>query len=407
MSQTKSMKRMNVDYPDVVVLGVDTGHKIGTHELVGERETGLNPDKPNMALVNSFRLIGFDPSKPIKLRKEKVSYVDDEGNDVEKVTHVVVDGRNRVLAARFFNRDLPEAERLEPYVIVDGASEDDGDRMVILNSARSQDSTMIRARRADRLKTINGKTVEQIAAIESVDVATVRRWIKLTTMPKATQKAVDGGKISANVALKVLGKLKDEGEKTEHSDALQKLLDDHAQTKMAPSIKRAEHIVGGGTTAEAPKNSAKPKVGGRHIKLMAQYAESGDIELPEGISELISALTDPEYSPKGTLKAIMDRIEGLEDDRKAAEKTVRDAENKVKADGRKTEKDAEREKAKATKDKEKAAAKAVKLKDKADKAQLAVDAANAALKEAANAADLDPATLGIDVDGTAEGELSL
>ena len=413
MAQTKGLKRMSVSPPEVLILGVDTGHKVGDHPLVDERAVALRGATVNMALLHSISKFGFDASKPIRLRKEKVSYVDGDGNESEEVRHVVVDGRNRAMVVRAFNAAQPDdTTHLEPWVIVEAQSETDEDIMIVLNSARSQDSTMMRARRALRLSSVNGKEPEEIATIEGVDAATVRRWLKLCALPKATQKAVDQGKISANVALKILGKLVDTDETAAHTDALKKLLDDHGQTKMAPSIKRAAHLVGGGTPASAPQNSAKPKVGGRHIKLMADYADSGDIELPEGVAELVSALTDPDYVPEGVLKVLLDKVAALEVKRKEAEKAANAVTNKAAAEERKKEREAERAAAKAAKEKEKAAAKAVKLKEKAERTQAAAKAAKEALAEAAKEADLDPADLGIETDDagnptSAEGELSL
>ena len=409
--KSKTIKRGSVAFPDVVILGVDTAHKIGDHVLVGEREIALNPEKPNPGLVASIRKFGFDESKPIKLRQEKVSLTID-GEEVEKKVSVVVDGRNRVLAIRFLNKEIAnEAEHFLPFLITDAVDENDGDKMVVLNSARTQDNTMTRARRAARLINVNGREKEEVATIEGVDVATVRRWLKLVTMPKATQKAVEQGKLSANVALKVLGKLKDTDEKNEHSDALKTLLDDHAQTKLAPSLARAEHLLNGGTTAAAPTRAAKPKVGPRHIKAIGRFYDAGSLELSDEMASFIAVLTDPEASPEGGIKAILDRVTDLEADEKKVADAAKKVDRDAAAEKRKAEKDVERAATKAKKEREKAAKAAQKLKDKADKAKAANEAAQKALKDAAAAADLDPESLGIttgdDGSTSAEGSLSI
>jgi hypothetical protein len=389
---------------DLVIVGIDTGHKIGDHPLVDERVVALNPTRPDPGLLGSIRKLGV--TVPILARREKL----DLGNGPERCV-VVVAGRNRVICARALNSELPAEEALRIKVSVEPDDDDRAiDVMVAENAARLGDNVMTRARRAVRLTTVNGRSLEEVATIEAVDVATIRRWRKLVKLPKAAQKAVEQGKLSANVALRALAKIKDVDEQLA---ALQTLLDDHAQTKLAPSLKRAEALLSGTDPENAPVRSAKPKVSMRHLTAIRRYSDDGRLAVSshlappamEALMQVIEALTNPDFTPTGEFANLLEAVGSLQAEDKAALKAERDVERFEEREAAKATRAARRAEAKEAKDQVKAEKKAQKAAEKAaQKATLAAEAAEKA-RIAAAAAGVDIDHLALAERDVGEGEI--
>lgn len=118
---------------------------------------------------------------------------------------IVVDGRQRVRAAREANKRLKEAGLEQVKVPCILRAGDDAHLFGILctaNEHRLNDTPLERAKKASRLRDL-GRSEEEIALTFGVSKAAVTKWLKVLDLPAAVREEVEAGHISAEAALKL------------------------------------------------------------------------------------------------------------------------------------------------------------------------------------------------------------
>lgn len=121
---------------------------------------------------------------------------------------VVLDGRQRVKAAREANRRLVEqgVDPLRvPCVLRRGDDSDMFAVMVSANEHRATESPIEKARKVARYIHL-GHTEEEAATLWGVSRMTIRNWLATLDLAPKVQKAIEAGRISPSAALP-LGKL--------------------------------------------------------------------------------------------------------------------------------------------------------------------------------------------------------
>jgi ParB family chromosome partitioning protein len=123
---------------------------------------------------------------------------------------IVIDGRQRVRAARALNRDLRDhgSEPMKLPVVIRMA-EDDGEVMEVAISAnelRVDDSPLDRARKAARLHKL-GRSLSEVAVAFGVSKAAVQSWWRLLELHPDVQQAVSEGRARVGEAVWEIGKL--------------------------------------------------------------------------------------------------------------------------------------------------------------------------------------------------------
>jgi ParB family chromosome partitioning protein len=121
---------------------------------------------------------------------------------------VVLDGRQRVKAAREANRRLVEqgVDPLRvPCVLRRGDDSDMFAVMVSANEHRATESPVEKARKVQRYINL-GHTEEEAATLWGVSRMTIRNWLATLDLAPKVQKAIEDGRISPSAALP-LGKL--------------------------------------------------------------------------------------------------------------------------------------------------------------------------------------------------------
>lgn len=117
----------------------------------------------------------------------------------------VVDGRQRVKAAREANKRLKAAGRELVRVPCFLKTGEDADLFGILcaaNEHRLQDTPIERAKKAARLQGF-GRSVDEIAVTFGVSRSAIEKWLKLLDLPAQVRREVEAGKISAEAALQL------------------------------------------------------------------------------------------------------------------------------------------------------------------------------------------------------------
>jgi ParB family chromosome partitioning protein len=168
---------------ELILIGIDTSHQAGQHPLWDER----NSLPVNRALVDSIKAHGWFGS--VTVRKEGTAAV-------------VVDGRQRVRAARVANAELIEAGREPVMVKAFPERVDDSAAMGILimaNELRQDDAPMTKARKASRYLS-TGKTEAQVAQAFGVAESTVNMWLAVLEMHPDVHKLVESGALGMKAA---------------------------------------------------------------------------------------------------------------------------------------------------------------------------------------------------------------
>lgn len=175
-----------MDPADIVIIGLDTKHKIGDHPLADER----NALPVNRALVDSIKAHGFRST--VRVRKEGESAV-------------AVDGRQRVRAARVANEELIAEGREPVRVEVRPDRADDATAMGIMilsNEIKQEDDTLTKAAKAARYLG-TGKTEEEVAYAFGVKSSTIDMWMALLELHPEVQALVREGKLGAKAAARL------------------------------------------------------------------------------------------------------------------------------------------------------------------------------------------------------------
>jgi ParB family chromosome partitioning protein len=172
----------------VIIVGIDTEDR--GHALYDER-VDLPLDE---GLV--LNIMAYGVLNPVIVRKNSAGLVE------------VVDGRQRVRAAREANRRIGEKGGMTvkiPVVLKGGESRDMAAVMVSLNECRQQDALIVRAQKAQRMIDM-GRTEEEVAVMFGVGVQTIKDNLGLLSLEPELLSAVKSRKISASEALKVAGR---------------------------------------------------------------------------------------------------------------------------------------------------------------------------------------------------------
>lgn len=173
-------------YPeDLTIVGLDTKLDL-THRLHDERiELPIEP-----AFVKNIKYYGV--IEPIIVRKI--------GDVIE-----VVDGRQRVRAARVANAELKAAGHapLRVPIVIRRSSEDMlGGVMISANEHRRGDEFQVKLQKLERYLA-HGKSEEDAAIAFGVGVGTIHQWLSILEASPEVKKAVNLNRLSTTAAAKL------------------------------------------------------------------------------------------------------------------------------------------------------------------------------------------------------------
>ena len=177
---------------NLLIVGLDDGPVGEEHPLFAQHRVELDVDQAMRASIEEFGVL-----EPVLCRK-----TDD---------HIeVLNGRQRVKAARAVNKKRPPADRIRIPIRIIKAKDADTAMMVMVmtDELRQDDSTLQRAQKSARLKRVLGKSDEETATAFGVSVQTVKVWQLLLRLPDTMQAAVESGTVGA-VAASKLATIKD------------------------------------------------------------------------------------------------------------------------------------------------------------------------------------------------------
>ncbi len=179
-----------------------------------------------------------------------------EGNDI-----LVVDGRQRVRAAIEANLRL-EKEGAAPVRITilpkRGHDSELFSICILANEMRQDDSPLVKARKANRLLTMNPDK-KACAATFGVSAAQLDRWLALLDLDPKVQKAIERGDVSATAATELVGLSRED--QVAQLDVLKQGSEATGVKATAKTVKRAvKKKVSGTTEYEAPSRRDLKKV---------------------------------------------------------------------------------------------------------------------------------------------------
>jgi ParB family chromosome partitioning protein len=167
----------------------------------------------------------------------------------------VIDGRQRVRAAREANKRLKKAG-FEPVWVPAMLKRTNGQgamgMLISSNEHRQDDSPLGKAKKAQRYLDL-GRTEADIAVLFGISAASVKNMLALLDAPAAVRNAVEAGKISTSDGYK-LSKL----EPSEAKERVAELLENAPRTpgkKRSKNAKKAREIVSGGKESKLSKKS--------------------------------------------------------------------------------------------------------------------------------------------------------
>ena len=120
---------------------------------------------------------------------------------------VVIDGRQRVKAAREANKRLTAEGKqplLVPCILRKDTEEDLFGVSVSANEQRQDDSPLLKAQKAAKLQHM-GKTAAEVAILFGVTPQAVYQWGKLLECAAPVRKAVEQGLLAASAAVQLAG----------------------------------------------------------------------------------------------------------------------------------------------------------------------------------------------------------
>lgn len=247
-------KRGTVFYfdPEELVLVEDK-----TDPLYDQRVT----EKVNERLVKNIMFEGQGVLEPVIIRK-----VGEQA--------VVVDGRQRVKAAREANRRLVEAGNdplTVPAVLRRGDDKAMFGVMIATNEHRLDDNLMVKADKVARFLNQGGTEVEAAVAF-GVSRQTITNWLRMLDLDEEVKRHVSQGKLSASAAAELHSLPRDE----------QKAKAAEMVAVGAKTVESAREVARGGKPTER-----KPKVKSRKE---IQAAVDGFEEAPAATKEAARAL---------------------------------------------------------------------------------------------------------------------
>ncbi len=170
-----------------------------------------------------------------------------EGNDI-----LVVDGRQRVRAAIEANLRL-EKEGAAPVKITilpkRGHDSELFSICILANEMRQEDSPLVKARKANRLLTMNPDK-RACAATFGVSLAQLERWLALLDLDPKVQKAIERGDVSATAAAELAGLSRED--QVAQLDGLKENSEATGVKATAKTVKRAVKKGAGASEYEAP-----------------------------------------------------------------------------------------------------------------------------------------------------------
>jgi ParB family chromosome partitioning protein len=223
---------------NLTIVGIDTDHKsMKDHHLYDPRiKLPVNEE-------DVLNILEYGVLEPVLVTKED-----------DKV--IVVDGRQRVRAAREANKRLKKQK--EPQILVDlVVKRGDEGRLFgisIAGNVRKDDGILEKAAKAQALLD-RGYPEEDIAVAFAVSKTAVKQWLSLIECAPEVRKLVEDGKISASAAVK-LSKL-DKAEQKEQAAEMVKTgkttaADAQARTKTKSAKKNGQQVEDDGFVLKAP-----------------------------------------------------------------------------------------------------------------------------------------------------------
>ncbi len=183
---SKRSDLFNVNPDDVTIIGLDTND--GPDHPLFDPRVHL-PVEP--ALVANVRALGV--IQPVRLQLD--------GN-----RYLVVVGRQRVRALREANAQIKAEGGIPlplPAILERGNTKRTLGLVISENELRRDDSPLVKAEKAARLRDIHGMTIPEIGVLFGVSDATVRNWLKLDALPAPIRAEVERGNVNAQAALEV------------------------------------------------------------------------------------------------------------------------------------------------------------------------------------------------------------
>lgn len=266
---------------DLVIVGLDTDDGI-EHPLYDER-IKLPVDQ---RLVTSIAMMGV--SDPVLVRKD---------GDVP----VVVDGRQRVRAAREVNEKLVAAGKPPVSIPVTTMR---GDELLATqlgehrNNIRQEDPVVLKASKARRYVNM-GLSLAQIAAMQGVSKVTVSNWLKLDEAHPDVKAAVKSEAMGLVEAVKASSKPREEQKKVAKKAT-------EARAAGAPAKKRGRPAGGGMSRKRAMKLVVDAAEAAGKKKMLVhpeflrglQFALEQISEKEAGVDGIIAAATKPKKGAK-------------------------------------------------------------------------------------------------------------
>ena len=198
----------------VVYIDPTNLHIVGLDGEIDDSSTSTDPlfdERVGLELDENFvrNIMVYGISTPVLCR-------DEAGRTV------VVDGRQRVRAARQANRrfnDAGEVQLKVPVIVINGSDRRVQGIMISANEQRRDDSVLVKAKKAVRMLDLTGSKDEVCVAFGKT-AQTINAWIRLVNAVTAIHEAIEAGTISATAAIELAGLPRDE-----QADALTRAID--------------------------------------------------------------------------------------------------------------------------------------------------------------------------------------
>jgi ParB family chromosome partitioning protein len=189
-------KVVYIDPANIHIVGLDDGH-----DDTGANIDPLYDERIALDLDENFvrNIMVYGINSPVLCR-------DEAGRTV------VVDGRQRVRAAREANRRFNQAGEVQlkvPVIIVNGSDRRVQGIMISANEQRQDDTVMVKAKKAVRMLDLTGSKDEVCVAFGKT-AQTINSWIRLVNAVTEIHEAVEAGTISATAAIELAGLPRDE-----------------------------------------------------------------------------------------------------------------------------------------------------------------------------------------------------
>lgn len=267
---------------DLVIIGLDT--EDGPEHPLYDPRIKLPLDKHMVANVEAWGI------------KENVLITKSDAKHPGRP--VVVAGRQRVRWARAANENITKRAQGEALhqVLTNLEKGDENELagiMVLENEIRKDDDMITKARKAQKLMTVNKFSAAQVANVFGVSVPSLRVWLKvLQTSPKV-QAAVDAKKITASAALALMELPMDK-----QDEALAGLIA-AAEAGPAPEVGSED----GETAPTKPKKGKKIKITAKDVAAAAsKTAKAGGGTAPKATDQANTRSTPNRSSLRRALK---------------------------------------------------------------------------------------------------------